>query len=52
MSIVFLVLLWMINVYFGNIIPLNEQDSSLYYKIGGGDSYGLPPVSRVHRQWL
>lgn len=47
-----LVSLWMINAYSDNIIPLNEQDSSLYYKIGGGDSYGLPPVSSTQAMTL
>ncbi len=32
------------NVY-ANIIPLGNQNNTLYYKIGGGSDFTLPPVS-------
>lgn len=41
-----------VQAYASDFIPINEQDSSLYYKIGGGDSYGFPPVSSTQAMTL
>jgi integrating conjugative element protein (TIGR03755 family) len=35
-----------------DMIPLGDQDNALYYKIGGGDNYSLPPVASTQEMNL
>ncbi len=36
-----------INVFASPIIPINNDDNTLYYKIGGASDYALPPVQNT-----
>ncbi len=35
-----------------DMIPLGDQDNSLYYKIGGSDNYSMPPVASTQEMDL